>query len=222
MSNIQGLDLYSYEEIVSLVRDFINDKLEDNGYFSDDIIVKDIKLYGSRLRAQARDGSDLDVVIQYEGDIREDDFFDMLNDEHLYIDNVVVDINPIKEDMGDYMNRSDQYDNKKLGLKSNRLESLEKRLVRLEEKYGTNLQPTNEVAPTIVAKLIPIIIKYLPLFLESLPALIKSFKSKKTNSNGEKIDDDVIKKLDDSSIKKFVEIGTDLMKVLSPDNSKEA
>lgn len=219
----RGLDLYSYEEIVDLVRDFINDKLEDNGYLSDNIIVKDIKLYGSRLRGQSRDGSDLDAVIQYEGDIREDDFFDILNDDPMYIDNVVVDINPIKEDMGDYMNKSDQYDKKKLGLKSNRLESLEKRLVRLEEKYGTNLQPTNEIAPTIVSKLIPIIIKYLPLFLENLPALIKSFKSKKTNSDGEKIDDDVIKKLDDSSIRKFVEIGTDIMSMLSPnDKSKEA
>jgi len=204
MSNIQGLDLYSYEEIVNLVRDFINDKLEDNGYFSDDIIVKDIKLHGSRLRGQARDDSDLDVVVQYDGDIREDDFFDMLNDDPLYIDNVAVDINPIKEDMGDYMNRSDQYDKKKLGLENKRLESLEKRLVKLEKKYGINLKPTNEIAP-ILAKIIPMIIKNLPLILKALPTLVDALKTDQINDNSEKID----------KINKFVEIGTEIVNMFN-------
>ena len=118
---IQGLGHYSYDEIIEIINDFINDRLEDEGYLSDDIVLKDLKLHGSRLRGQARDDSDLDVVVEYEGDIREDDFFNMLNDDPLYIDDIVIDINPIKEDMGDYMKRSDNYDKRKLGLESKNL-----------------------------------------------------------------------------------------------------
>lgn len=129
--NFQGLELYSYDDIVDLTCDFISERLYDNGYSEDDVIIKEIRLHGSRLRGQARDDYDLDVVVEYEGDIREDDLFSMLNDEDpLYINDVRVDINPIQENIGDYMKRSDQYDKKMLGLEHRikRLENLIRRM----------------------------------------------------------------------------------------------
>lgn len=128
---IQGLEDYSYDEIIDLVNDFIMDRIWDSGHSADDIKLTDIRLHGSRLRGQARDDSDLDAVVEYDGDIREDDFFSILNDEDpLYIDDVKVDINPIQENIGDYMKRSDKYDKKMLGLEHRikRLENLIRRM----------------------------------------------------------------------------------------------
>lgn len=121
MKYIQGLEYYSYDEVVELIRNFIIDKLYDNGYSDDDITIKDIQLHGSRLRNQAKSDSDLDAVVEYEGDINEDDLFNMLHDDPLYIDDVEVDINPIQESMTDYIKRSNAYDKKMLGESYNKI-----------------------------------------------------------------------------------------------------
>ena len=121
---VQDLDSYSYDEIIKIINDFIMDKIWDNGYSSADIKLNDIRLHGSRLRNQAKPTSDLDAVVEYDGDIREDDFFNILNDDPLYIDDIRVDINPIKEDLNLYMKRSADYDRRKLGLEY-RLRKLE-------------------------------------------------------------------------------------------------
>lgn len=112
---IQGIDpsLYSYEDVISIIKDYIMDIIEQEGL---DIEIEDIQLHGSRLRSQAKDNSDLDAVVQYTGSIREDDLFNLLNESPCVIDDITVDINPIKEDMKQYMKRSDDYDKKKLGL----------------------------------------------------------------------------------------------------------
>lgn len=126
---IQGLENYSYNEIIDLVNDFIMDRIWNSGHSDDDIKLTDIRLHGSRLRNQAKQESDLDAVVEYDGDIREDDFFSILNDEDpLYIDDVRVDINPIKTDMDLYMKRSAEYDRHKLSLE-NRVRRLEKLLL---------------------------------------------------------------------------------------------
>lgn len=128
---IQGLDpeLYSYEEVISLIKDHINRKLYDNDLFPGrDVKIIDVQLHGSRLRGQAKKRSDLDAVLQYDGDIREDDLFEILNSKPLLkIEGIKVDINPIKEDIKSYMARSDQYDKRKLGLEY-RIYKLEKLL----------------------------------------------------------------------------------------------
>lgn len=122
---IQGLEDYSYDEIIDLVNDFIIDRIWDSGHSADDIKLTDIRLHGSRLRGQARDDSDLDAVVEYDGDIIEDDFFSILNDEDpLYIDDVRVDINPIQENMTDYMKRSNAYDKKMLGESYNKISKI--------------------------------------------------------------------------------------------------
>lgn len=119
---IQGLDqdLYTYDEVIDLIKEHINKKLYDNDLFPGrDVEIIEIQLHGSRLRDQAKKRSDLDAVVEYKGDIKEDDLFGILNSRPaLRIDGIKVDINPIKEDMKSYMKRSDDYDRHKLGLES--------------------------------------------------------------------------------------------------------
>jgi predicted nucleotidyltransferase len=73
-----------------------------------------MEIHGSRNRGDAREDSDLDVVVEYEGDFKEDALFNMLNEEPLEIEGITVDINPIrKEETGTldkYMERSREYD----------------------------------------------------------------------------------------------------------------
>ena len=129
---IQGLDpeFYSYDEVISEIEEYIKKKLYDNDLIPGrDIEIVDIQLHGSRLRGQAKKSSDLDAVLQYRGDIREDDLFAILNSRpYLRIERIKVDINPIQEDMDSYMKKSDDYDRKKLGLES-RVRRLEKLLL---------------------------------------------------------------------------------------------
>lgn len=203
MKEIQGLEDYSYDEVIDLINDFIIDKIWDSGHSADDIKLNDISLHGSRLRNQAKADSDLDAVVEYDGDIREDDFFSILNDDPLYIDDVRIDINPIKEDLDLYMKRSKEYDvamlnSKDRGDNMDRLTNIEERLSRIEEKLlkKEDLKTTNEVAP-IIAKAGQLILKNLPLILSALPEIIKALESDQMNDNSDKVD----------ILKQFGEIG---------------
>jgi len=58
------------------------------------IRIRQIILTGSRTRGYEQDNSDLDVLIFYTGDIKEDDFFNILASSPLEICGVKVDFNP--------------------------------------------------------------------------------------------------------------------------------
>ena len=107
---IQGLESYTRDEIKTFVLEYINDELLTQG--RTDVSIKGIEIHGSRNRGTARADSDLDVAFEYEGDIREDDFFTMLHDddEPMYIEDIEVDLNPITEPLSEYMERSKAYD----------------------------------------------------------------------------------------------------------------
>lgn len=130
---IQGLDpdLYTYDEVVDLIKEHINKKLYDNDLIHGrDVEIVEVQLHGSRLRGQAKKKSDLDAVVEYNGDIKEDDLFNILNSRPtLRIDGIKVDTNPIKENMRSYMKRSDDYDRHKLGLEA-RVRKLEQLVYR--------------------------------------------------------------------------------------------
>ena len=91
---IQGLDpdLYTYDEVISEIEEHIKKKLYDNDLIPGrDVEIIDIQLHGSRLRGQAKKSSDLDAVLQYRGDIREDDLFALLNSKpYLRIERIKV------------------------------------------------------------------------------------------------------------------------------------
>lgn len=107
-NKIQGLENYSTDEIKQLSKEYIQQKLEESDLF--DVNIKDIAIHGSRGRGTAKADSDLDVVVEYEGDIREDDLFSILNEDPMFIEDIQVDINPITESLSDYMERSNAYD----------------------------------------------------------------------------------------------------------------
>lgn len=113
---IQGLEGYSRDEIKNIVTDHINDVMRD---YDIDAEIIGMDIHGSRNRHDARPDSDLDVVVEYSGDIREDDMFNALNGEEdaLSIEGIKVDINPIRKeetgDLQDYMKQSEEYDKEK-------------------------------------------------------------------------------------------------------------
>lgn len=113
---VQGLEGYSRDEIKNIVTDHINDVMRD---YDIDAEIIGMDIHGSRNRHDARPDSDLDVVVEYSGDIREDDMFNALNGEEnaLSIEGIKVDINPIRKeetgDLQDYMKQSEEYDREK-------------------------------------------------------------------------------------------------------------
>ena len=71
------------------------------------------RVHGSRSREELyRNDSDLDVVLSYRGNIREDSFFNELNAHGMAMAGIKVDINPIAEEritLAEYMKEADAY-----------------------------------------------------------------------------------------------------------------
>lgn len=93
---ISGLEDYSRQEIHGIVRDHFEAMLENTGI---DAEIVDMKVVGSRARGTSNDASDLDIILEYKGGIKEDALFNILNDneEKLHINGIPIDINPITE-----------------------------------------------------------------------------------------------------------------------------
>ena len=88
---INGLSAIEIEEIMA---EYINAKLMENDF---DASIRDVVLSGSRCRGLEKLHSDLDVVVEYIGDEREDDMFNLLHEDKFSIGGIRVDINPISK-----------------------------------------------------------------------------------------------------------------------------
>lgn len=73
---------------------YLRSKIIDYGL---EIDIIDLALSGSRCRGLEKDGSDLDIVVEYEGNITEDALFDVFHEDCFKIAGITVDINPIKK-----------------------------------------------------------------------------------------------------------------------------
>ncbi len=113
---IQGFEDYSEEEIIDALKGDVEMILEDSGI--DDVEIKDVAIHGSRARGTAREDSDLDVVVEYSGDWKEDSLFNVLHEDEHTFEGIKVDFNPIREEesgsMQNYMKRSAAYDKNQL------------------------------------------------------------------------------------------------------------
>ena len=93
-SNIKGLESYSESQLKNRILEYVNDVLDEKSY--EPVRIVQTTFYGSRAKGTSTDISDLDVILEYEGDVKEDEMFNMLNEESLYIDDIQIDINPIR------------------------------------------------------------------------------------------------------------------------------
>ena len=104
---VDGMSAGEIEEMVSY---YVQAKIIENDL---DVQVENVILSGSRCRGIEKNGSDLDVVVDYKGTIREDDFFNILHEDGFTIAGIVVDINPITEDktglLAEYLESVEQY-----------------------------------------------------------------------------------------------------------------
>ena len=99
MDDLAGLENYSYDYIKNILVNFIGD-------FHLDIVIKSLYITGSRAKepkeCYSHYNSDLDVVIEYYGEIKEDTVHNLLNDSDssLHIEGIKVDFIPIQLDKG--------------------------------------------------------------------------------------------------------------------------
>lgn len=104
------IDGYSARELEHMVEELVKGKLVE---YNLNISVEDVVLSGSRCRGLEYDGSDLDFVVSFSGNEREDVLFDILNEDENEIGGVKVDINPIKAgktgDLDEYLLMVEEY-----------------------------------------------------------------------------------------------------------------
>lgn len=89
-----SLDGQSAEDIEKTVYAYVRSQIDEYGL---DAEIVDVVVSGSRCRGIEKENSDLDVVVEYTGSTREDDLFNMLHEDSIYITGIQVDINPITE-----------------------------------------------------------------------------------------------------------------------------
>ena len=89
-----SLDGQSADDIEKTVYAYVQSQIDEYGL---DAEIVDVVVAGSRCRGIEQENSDLDVVVEYIGSTREDDLFNMLHEDSIYIAGIKVDINPVTE-----------------------------------------------------------------------------------------------------------------------------
>lgn len=103
--------------------------------------IVDLAIVGSRCRGLENDNSDLDIAVEFAGDIKEDALFNIIHEEIITIGSVNVDINPIRaEETGtleEYLIIAEQSIEKNYNEKQERKITMERKNVTAEigKKY---------------------------------------------------------------------------------------
>ena len=143
---VDGMSAVEIEEMVSY---YVQAKIIENDL---DAQVENVIISGSRCREIEKNGSDLDVVVDYKGTIREDDFFNILHEDGFTIAGIVVDINPITEDktglLAEYLESTEQYliekaQERKLEKSSVREKIKQAKQITREKKKANTEKPKN-------------------------------------------------------------------------------
>ncbi|MCD8148748.1 MAG: DUF3849 domain-containing protein [Clostridiales bacterium] len=109
----QSLHGKSMADIEETVLCYAQAEIDSMG-LQDEVKLLGARVYGSRSREGLyTDGSDLDVVLSYTGNIGEDAFFNALHESGLSIGGMPVDINPISTEktgtLTEYLHKANQY-----------------------------------------------------------------------------------------------------------------
>lgn len=110
---VQSLHGRSMADIEETVLSYAQAEIDSMG-LHDEVQLHGARVYGSRSReGLSTEGSDLDVVISYTGNISEDAFFNALHESGMPISGMPVDINPISTEktgmLEDYLQKAEQY-----------------------------------------------------------------------------------------------------------------
>lgn len=89
-----GIGRQTQDDVEQTVWAYLQSKIDE---YEMDVELVDVVVSGSRCRGLEREGSDLDVVVEYKGKEHEDDMFNAFNEDGLMIGGIKVDINPITE-----------------------------------------------------------------------------------------------------------------------------
>ena len=139
-------------EIESDLLDEIKDYVKESGI---DAKIIDCAIYGSRSRGLQKPDSDLDIVVQYDGSIKESAMFNLLAEMHLIKDGMQVDINPIrKEESGTldaYLQKAEQYMKSK-GAKDSMNNEGMKQANMLANWFESNKVQVNDVTINFMVK----------------------------------------------------------------------
>lgn len=149
-----GLNGMSRSEIEETVWAIAQAEIIENDL---DVRIQAVRVYGSRTRDGIyNEDSDVDVVIAYEGTVREDDLFSVLNEAGYKVGKMRVDMNPIRPDktgtLEEFLEKSDRYlDEKTEQMKARgeykplaKVEELEEANYNMIDNILNNMPPKKE------------------------------------------------------------------------------
>lgn len=103
------VDGQTAHDIEDTVRDFVQGVLNDGGI---DAEIVDLAVTGSRSRGLESDGSDIDVVVEFSSELKEDALFNILHEQAFDVGGIAIDINPIRKEetgtLGEYLENAEK------------------------------------------------------------------------------------------------------------------
>ena len=95
---IKGLNNVTTDDIIDYIKYVIEDIIIECELNSE---VIDYYVHGSRVYGNPRNDSDLDVVLYYKGNMKEDALYNIFHDEdykdQFIYDGIIIDVNPIRD-----------------------------------------------------------------------------------------------------------------------------
>lgn len=144
-----------------------------------DARIQAVRVYGSRTRdGLYHEDSDVDVVIAYEGTVREDDLFSVLNETGYKVGNMKVDMNPIRPDktgtIEEFLEKSERYLDEKM--EQMEISGEYKPLAKVEELEEANYNMIDNVLNNMPPKKEPYL-EYYAAECDEYHSLGKIYKS---------------------------------------------
>lgn len=171
-----GLNGMSRSEIEETVWAIAQSEIIENDL---DARIQAVRVYGSRTRdGLYKEDSDVDVVIAYEGTVREDDLFSALNEAGYKVGNMRVDMNPIRPDktgtLEDFLEKSERYLDEKT--EQMKISGEYKPLAKVEELEEANYNMIDNVLNNMTPKKEPYL-EYYAAECDEYHSLGKIYKS---------------------------------------------
>ena len=95
---IKGLNNVTTNDIIDYIKYVIEDIITECEL---NIEVLDYYVHGSRVFGNPRNDSDIDVVLYYKGNMKEDALYNIFHDEdykdQFIYDDIIIDVNPIRD-----------------------------------------------------------------------------------------------------------------------------